>query len=68
MSKSHLPKNLSDLFGPAFVGPDNEQYAPKSWLLESLSRIERTTTPTPAAPPFLFSTEDASVTHNTELL
>ena len=68
LSKSHLPNNLSDVFGPAFVGPDDEQYAPKPWLLESISRVARTTTPAPSAPPFLFSTDDSSVSHNTELL
>ena len=34
LSKSHLPNNLSDLFGPAFVGPDDEQFAPEPWLFE----------------------------------
>ena len=68
LSKSHLPNNLSDLFGPAFVGPDNEQFAPKPWLLESISRVAGTTTPAPASQPFFFSTDDSSVTHNTELL
>ena len=68
LSKSHLPNNLSDLFGPAFVGPDDEQFAPEPWLFESISRVAGTTTPVPASPPFLFSTADSSVTHNTELL
>ena len=68
LSKSHLPTNLSDLFGPVFVGPDDEQFAPEPWLFESISRVAGITTPVPASPPFLFSTADSSVTHNTELL
>ena len=68
LSKSHLPNNLSDVFSPAFVGPDDEQSAPKHWLLESIPRLARTTTPVPSAPPFLFFTDNSSVTHNTEFL
>ena len=68
LSKSHLPNILSDVFGPAFLGPDDEQSAPKPWLLKSISRVAKTTTPAPSAPPFLFSTDNSSVTHNTELL
>ena len=68
LSKSHLPKNLSDLFGPVFVGPDDEKFDPQPWLLESISRVAGTTTPAPAPPPFLFATDDLSVNHNTDLL
>ena len=68
LSKCHLPKHLSDLFGPAFVGTDDEQFSPPPWLLESVSKVVSTLTSTPAAPPFRFSSDDANVTYNTELL
>lgn len=49
-------------------GPDNERSVPPDWLLESISKVAITLKPTSAAPPFQFSSYDASVTYNTKLL
>ena len=68
LCKSHLPNNLSDLFGPAFPSPDDEDFIPPAWLLQSIQQIAATSTPTPAAPPFQFCSSSDSVTHNTRLL
>ena len=68
LSKCHLPDNLSDVFGPSFVAPDDEQFVPPSKLLDSITRVAASVTPTPKAPPFCFSADDESVTYNTELL
>ena len=68
LSKCHLHKNFYDLFGPAIDTPDDELEAPPDWLLESITKVVVTFTPTLTKLPFLLPSSDSSVKHNNELM
>ena len=38
LCKCHLPQNLSDLFGPPLSTPDDEDFIPPAWLLQSIEK------------------------------
>ena len=68
MSKLHLPTDLSFVFNPPVYTPDDEDFLPGNWFLKATAAVAKSTTPTQKPAPFIYSTETASVAHNTQLL
>ena len=68
ISKLHLPNDLSSIFNPSVHTLDDENFVPANWFLKATEAVVKTNTPAPKTAPFKFSTEAASVAHNTQLL
>jgi hypothetical protein len=63
-----LPTDISSIFDPPRVTPDDDDFVPPPWLLESISRVASSPGLVPKPPPFLFRTDAAALEHNAALL
>jgi hypothetical protein len=62
------PTDISSIFDPPCVTPDDDDFVPPPWLLELISRVASSPGLVPKPPPFLFRTDAAALEHNAALL
>ena len=63
-----LPANILSIFDAPRVTPDDDDFAPPPWLLETIDRVASSPGVVPKPPPFLFRTDAAALEHNAALL
>ena len=64
----YLPNDISNIFGPPWEAPDDDDFEPPEWLLDAISDIAEKPQPPPLPPPVKFGIDTKSLQHNTNLL